>query len=115
MNYCGKLNATLLTIALLTSAGCSFPGVYKIDVQQGNVVSQDMIDQLRPGMTKRQVQFIMGTPLIRDTFQQSRWDYVYSFQPGGESRQQESISLFFEGDQLSHFEGDFIPGKAVQN
>lgn len=116
MNYRSKLNIALLATTLLFASGCSyFPGVYKIDIQQGNVVTQDMIDQLRPGMTKRQVQFVMGTPLIQDTFDQSRWDYIYSLQPGGEARQQESISLFFEGDKLSHFEGDFIPGKAIEN
>jgi len=111
-----KFSTTLLTIALFAASGCTyFPGVYKIDIQQGNVITQDMVDQLRPGMTKRQVQYVMGTPLIEDTFNQSRWDYVYSLQPGGESRQQESISLFFENDLLSHFNGDFIPSKATAN
>ena len=116
MNYSAKLNTALLTISLLTATGCSyFHGVYKIDIQQGNVVTQDMIDQLRPGLTKRQAQYVMGTPLIQDTFSQSRWDYVYSLQPGGENRQQESISLFFKDDLLTHFEGDFIPSKATAN
>lgn len=116
MNYRSKLNTALLATTLLLASGCTyFPGVYKIDVQQGNVVTQEMIDQLRPGMTKRQVQFVMGTPLIQHTFDQSRWDYIYSLQPGGEPRQQESISLFFKDDKLSHFEGDFIPGKAIEN
>lgn len=93
----------------------SFPGVYKIDIQQGNVITQEMIDQLKPGMTKRQVQFVMGTPLMQDTFQQNRWDYVYSLQPGGEARQQESITIYFDGDQLSHFEGDFVPSEVQPN
>lgn len=119
MNYSTKLNATLLTITMLIATGCSYlpslPSVYKIDIQQGNVITQDMIDQLRPGLTKRQVQYVMGTPLIEDTFNQSRWDYVYSLQPGGEARQQESISLFFKDDLLTHFEGDFIPSKAITN
>src|SRR5690606_17744119 len=67
--------------AFLAIAGCSFPGVYKIDIQQGNVVTQDMINQLRPGMTRRQVRFIMGNPMITDTFHPNRWDYLYSIQP----------------------------------
>ena len=59
-----RLLLTSLTfMGLIALAGCSFPGVYKIDIQQGNVVTQDMIDQLRPGMTRRQVRFIMGNPL----------------------------------------------------
>lgn len=90
-----------------------FPGVYKIDIQQGNVITQDMIDQLKPGMTKRQVQFVMGSPLIKDSFRQNRWDYVYSFQPGGKERQQESVTLYFENDLLSHFEGDFMPSETI--
>lgn len=78
-----KLLLNSLALAgLLALAGCSFPGVYKIDIQQGNVVTQDMIDQLRPGMTRRQVRFIMGNPLIQDTFNTNRWDYLYSLQPG---------------------------------
>ncbi|WP_163832330.1 outer membrane protein assembly factor BamE [Spartinivicinus ruber] len=87
----------------------SFPGVHKIDVQQGNVVTQEMINQLRPGMTKRQVRYVMGTPLLVDTFQQERWDYIYSFQPGGKTRVQETVSLFFNDGKLSHFTGDFRP------
>ncbi len=107
-----KLLLTSLTlVGLLALAGCSFPGVYKIDIQQGNVVTQDMIDQLRPGMTRRQVRFIMGNPLIQDTFHTNRWDYLYSLQPGGGERQQERISIFFnENDQLASLSGDFMPG-----
>ncbi|WNW11810.1 outer membrane protein assembly factor BamE [Pseudomonas sp. DTU_2021_1001937_2_SI_NGA_ILE_001] len=107
-----KLLLTSFTfVGLLALAGCSFPGVYKIDIQQGNVVTQDMIDQLRPGMTRRQVRFIMGNPLLVDTFHTDRWDYLYSLQPGGGERQQERISLFFNGnDQLVSLSGDFMPG-----
>lgn len=97
--------------SLLVLAGCSFPGVHKIDIQQGNVVSQDMVDQLRPGMTTRQVRFIMGTPLITDTFHSNRWDYLYSIQVAGGTRKQERISLTFdENNQLQGLSGDFIPG-----
>ncbi len=107
-----KLLLTSLTfVGLLALAGCSFPGVYKIDIQQGNVVTQDMIDQLRPGMTRRQVRFIMGNPLIQDTFNTNRWDYLYSLQPGGGQRQQERMSVIFnDSDQLVSLAGDFMPG-----
>ncbi len=86
-----------------------FPGVYKIDIQQGNIITQEMIDQLRPGMTKRQVIFVMGTPLVRDPFNQDRWDYIYSYQPGGGVRGQEGVTMYFENDLLTHFTGDFKP------
>lgn len=108
-----KLTLTSLAfvMGLAALAGCSFPGVYKIDIQQGNVVTQDMIDQLKPGMTRRQVRFIMGNPLIVDTFHADRWDYLYSLQPGGGQRQQERVSLMFNGnDQLISLNGDFRPG-----
>jgi outer membrane protein assembly factor BamE len=107
-----KLLLTSLTLTgLLALAGCSFPGVYKIDIQQGNVVTQDMIDQLRPGMTRRQVRFIMGNPLLTDTFHANRWDYLYSIQPGGGQRLQERVSINFNADdQLVGLSGDFMPG-----
>lgn len=107
-----KLLLTSLSLTgLLALAGCSFPGVYKIDIQQGNVVTKDMIDQLRPGMTRRQVRFIMGNPLITDTFHANRWDYLYSIQPGGGERLQERVSVNFNADdQLVGFSGDFMPG-----
>ena len=107
-----KLLLTSFTfVGLLALAGCSFPGVYKIDIQQGNVVTQNMIDQLRPGMTRRQVRFIMGNPLLTDTFHADRWDYLYSIQPGGGERQQERVSVIFNGnDQLVSLSGDFMPG-----
>src|SRR3546814_20220346 len=69
--------ASLSFAGLVALAGCSFPGVYKVDIQQGNVVTQDMIDQLRPGLTRQQVRFILGNPLITDTFHANRWDYLY--------------------------------------
>ncbi|SFP79092.1 outer membrane protein assembly factor BamE [Pseudomonas borbori] len=105
------LLTSLTFVGLLALAGCSFPGVYKIDVQQGNVVTQDMIDQLRPGMTRSQVRFIMGNPLLTDTFHANRWDYLYSIQPGGGKRLQERVSLVFnDNDQLAGLSGDFMPG-----
>ncbi|MSR12598.1 MAG: outer membrane protein assembly factor BamE [Gammaproteobacteria bacterium] len=74
-----------------------------------------MVDQLRPGMTKRQVIFVMGTPLVRDPFHQDRWDYIYSFQPGGGIRGQERVTINFVDDQLVSFTGDFVPSTASDN
>lgn len=106
----------LLIIAVLTIAlsGCSgFPGVYKIDIPQGNVVNQEMVDQLRPGMTENQVRFIMGSPLMTDTFHEGRWDYLYSKKSGSENDEgyiRERISLYFKDGKLSGLNGDFRPG-----
>ena len=74
------LIALFLAPAIALLGACSFvgfPGVYKIDVEQGNIVDQEMADQLKPGMSRRQVRFILGTPLVEDTFNQDRWDYLY--------------------------------------
>jgi outer membrane protein assembly factor BamE len=108
------LKTLFIALIFITLTGCSgglpslsFPGVYKMDIIQGNVITQEKVDQLRPGLTKRQVNFILGTSLIRDTFDQDRWDYVYSVQPGGGERASERISVFFENDALTHFTGDF--------
>lgn len=116
------LTAALISAALLvgTLSGCasstdsgskliSFPGAYKIDIQQGSVITQEMVDQLRPGMTRNQVQYVMGYPLLEDTFDRDRWDYVYSMQPGGEKRTQQTLTIFFKDDQLASVQGDFKP------
>jgi outer membrane protein assembly factor BamE len=88
----------------------NLPGVYKLEVQQGNIVDQSMVDQLRPNMSKRQVLYIMGSPMLVDVFHPTRWDYIYSDQPSGEDRVQKRISLYFENDQIVGIQGDFRPG-----
>ena len=112
------LKSWLAIASFLVLSGCNnigsmdFPGVYKISIPQGNIITQEMVDQLRPGMTKRQVIFVMGTPLVRDPYHQDRWDYVYNFQPGGGERGQERLSVLFENDQLVILSGDFEPTPA---
>ena len=104
-----------LTTALL--AGCadfSFPFLYRINVEQGNIVNQEMIDQLRPGMTRRQVRFIMGTPKVADPFNQDRWDYLYTVQFARGDRVTRHASLFFENELLARIEGDWIPNDVEQ-
>lgn len=103
-------------LAALALGACSsiptpeFPGVYKIPISQGNIITQEMIDQLEPGMTPRQVIYVMGSPLVRDPYHQDRWDYVFNYQPGGGERGQERVTLYFEDERLTRLEGDFEPG-----
>lgn len=101
---------SLSLAAFLFLSACStdkIPGVYRIDVQQGNNVDQEMINKLQPGMTKNQVAYVMGTPLLVDTFHPNRWDYLYSFEPGNGDREQRRITLYFnDDDTLNHIEGD---------
>jgi len=105
------LLALIITTAALLN-GCSYfkyPDLHKVTVQQGNIVNQEMVDQLRPGMTRSQVRYILGTPLIMDTFDQNRWDYYYSIKRPGRQEMRERITVYFEGNTLTHFSGDYIP------
>jgi outer membrane protein assembly factor BamE len=103
----------LVLIACLSAVSCGndfrIPFIYRIDIHQGNLFTQDMVNQLKPGMTKRQVAFIMGTPLLEDAFHSDRWDYVYSNEPGGEDRIEKKFTVIFKSDELAKVEGDLRP------
>lgn len=111
--YCIAIVGSLLL------SSCSYilnnlPGVYTIDIHQGNIIDQSMIDQLRPNMTERQVLYILGSPMLVDTFHQKRWDYLYSSQPSGEDREQKRVSILFnEDNQVVGIQGDFRPSTEV--
>ncbi len=85
------------------------PFIHKIDIQQGNVITQDMVGQLRRGMDKKKILFVMGTPIIEDTFNADRWDYIYTFMPGGGEVERRSVTLVFVDEKLDHLEGDIVP------
>lgn len=82
---------------------------HKIDVQQGNYVTQEMVAKLKPGMSRSQVRFVLGTPLITDVFHESRWDYVYRLEKAGKLVEQRKLTVVFEGDRLLRLDGDVIP------
>lgn len=103
------LIAGLLTVSLTGCSTLKFPGVYRISIQQGNIVDQEMVDQLQPGMTRRQVRFVMGTPLVEDTFNPDRWDYFYSLRRGDGELIRKHIKLQFDGETLASIEGDLEP------
>lgn len=84
-------------------AGCT---TYRIDIQQGNVVTQEMVAKLKPGMTRSQVKFVMGTPLVADVFHPNRWDYFYKFDKAGRPREQRTLTLVFDTDALKQIVGD---------
>jgi outer membrane protein assembly factor BamE len=82
---------------------------YRIDVRQGNMVTQDMAAQLKPGLTKDQVRFILGTPLLEDVFHADRWDYVYRLKAGSNGDvQQRRFSIFFQDGKLVRVGGDVV-------
>ena len=103
-------NLIILLAVLCASCGTALPTIkpYKLDVQQGNVVTSKMLLQLRPGMTKSQVRFIMGTPLIQDSFHGNRWDYVYQMRESGKIIEQRRVILDFENELLKTVRGDVI-------
>ncbi len=108
-----------LLVCLACAATVSLPGrgsmarsleentiTYRIPLQQGNVVEQSQLDALQPGMDKRQVRILLGTPMLVDPFHQNRWDYVYSFRPTNGDTEQRRLTLHFQNDVLNRIEGD---------
>ena len=87
------------------------PKTHKIIIQQGNIVNQGMVDQLKPGMTKTQVAYIMGEPVLKNTFDENRWDYLYTLELPGVLSKKMRMSLFFDGEILGHFTGDLAPNQ----
>ena len=85
---------------------------YKMDIQQGNIVTQEMVAKLQPGMTRSQVRFALGTPLVADMFHADRWDYVYRLEKGGRMVEERKLVAVFSGDKLLRIEGDVIPAAA---
>jgi outer membrane protein assembly factor BamE len=107
------------TFLVATISGCSsVPRIvseYKIDIQQGNVLTQEMVSQLRPGLTKDQVRFILGTPVLMDMFHANRWDYVYRLQKGNTGVvEMRNFSTFFDpNDKLVRVAGDVTASVAA--
>lgn len=87
----------------------NLPFVYKMTVQQGNILTEEMVDGLTLGMNKRQVNFLLGTPLLTDFFHQDRWDYAYSIQRAHQAPEKHSLTLYFKDDALVRIDGDLKP------
>jgi outer membrane protein assembly factor BamE len=108
-------NLAIAALAAGLASGCGFvpriPGItpYRIDIQQGNYISQEMVVQLKTGMTKEQVRFILGTPMVTDIFHSDRWDYVYWRETARGAREQRKVTVLFEQGQLARVDGDMVP------
>lgn len=98
---------TVLLLALVLLNGCAL--IYKMDMRQGNLVDQKMVDQLKPGMTMRQVELVMGTPQVDSPFNQDRWEYVTSNSHRRKDPEIKTLTLHFENGTLSKIEGDWLP------
>jgi outer membrane protein assembly factor BamE len=114
-------SVSLFLISLLAACSSAPEGrsllTYRIDIRQGNMVTQEMAAQLKPGQTKDQVRFILGTPLVADMFHADRWDYVYRFRPGSNYDQVEErrLIVFFEKGKLTKVGGDDLANKPVSD
>lgn len=110
-----------LALLALTVSGCHFLRVYKADLDQGNVVTREMVDKLKTGMTPSQVRYVLGTPLVTDTLNPRRWDYVYDYVPGTYARKaglpevnNRHLTVWFENGVLARIEGaDQMPEKTI--
>ena len=113
--------AALLVAAL---CGCQtldtyFPtmrsfGIYKLDVIQGNYLTQDMVDRLKVGLPKQQVRLVLGTPLITSAFRDNRWDYVFEFKGQGRPDEHRQLTVYFVDDKLARWEGDAMPASQIE-
>ncbi|MEO8487723.1 MAG: outer membrane protein assembly factor BamE [Betaproteobacteria bacterium] len=84
-------------------------GVYKIDINQGNFITQDMVDRLKVGQSRPQVRLVLGTPLVQSAFRDNRWDYVYEFTRQGRRIDHRQFTVYFADDKLARWEGDEMP------
>jgi outer membrane protein assembly factor BamE len=117
----GRPRAALLLSLALMMAGCSnvtdyLPKLlrpYRPDIQQGNVITSDMVEQLRPGMTRDQVKFMLGTPLLADAFHSDRWDYLYYLNPRVGAPQRRNLVIYFKDSRLDHFTSDPMPPESM--
>ena len=111
--------SAVLALTACASLGDRMPSIgslvtpYKIDIQQGNVVTREQAQALQPGMSRLQVRDILGSPLLTSVFHADRWDYVFTFQRQGLPLQQRKLALFFKGDVLERVEADALPSEAA--
>ncbi|MGH1441561.1 MAG: outer membrane protein assembly factor BamE [Cellvibrionaceae bacterium] len=105
------------SLALLLMASCSFlefPGVYRLDIPQGNLVDSENVEQVQIGMEPRQVRYLLGTPLVTDTFNQNRWDYFYSVNKQGEQTVEHHLSILFDQGRVIDIKDKLKDQQATQ-
>jgi outer membrane protein assembly factor BamE len=111
-------NILISLFSSLLLIGCTsmrdFSLVHKPDIQQGNIITPEMVAELKPGMSKRQVRFVLGTPLLIDVFHQERWDYPFTMKKRNEPLEIKRFSVFFKGDELASYEGDIKPAATAE-
>ncbi|MCH8930171.1 MAG: outer membrane protein assembly factor BamE [Proteobacteria bacterium] len=104
-SYIPRVRRLSLVAGMLVAAALTGGCVYRINIQQGNLLDADLIEQVEVGMTRTQIRFLLGTPLVSNPFDKDRWDYYYYFK-AGKTREKttQHFVVFFDGDQVSHFD-----------
>ena len=97
----------LALFASVSMAGCGL--IYKVDVQQGNLFDKATVDSLKPGMSKRQVLLVMGSPSVVSPFDQNTWHYVSTIRRGRNTMESKDLALYFKDDALAKMDGDYFP------
>lgn len=114
-----KILISIFLSLLLVTAGCTnwedFSLVHIPDIEQGNIVTPEMVALLEPGMTKRQVRFALGSPMLIDVFHEQRWGYLLSIKRRNEPLEIKQFSVYFDGDRLDHYTGDIEPATNVES
>jgi outer membrane protein assembly factor BamE len=101
------------SMSSVTGWAPTFLGPYRPDVHQGNIITQEMVDQLRQGMTREQVRFMLGTPLLTSEFHKDRWDYPYYLNPLRGPVQSRRLTVFFQDNKLVRFVSDEMPAESM--
>jgi outer membrane protein assembly factor BamE len=123
-----KLHILLALVASLTLVGCAtkqdgapeyqestlnkLPFVYQMTIQQGNIITEEMVDRLEPGMTRSQVRYLLGTPMLTDLFHQDRWYYTYTIRLPHREMEKKPLVVYFDGDVMTRVEGFTTPNPA---
>lgn len=105
---------SLLLAACSVSTPLRWIQPHAIDIQQGNVVSQDVIAKLEPGMSRSQVKFLLGSPLVSDMFHADRWDYKYQYYKNGRLVSDALLTVYFKEDRMTHYEGSVLPDRQAK-
>lgn len=105
----------LLCLTLLSGCSGELFTIYKIDVQQGNAVEVDKVEQLSIGMTQEQVKFLLGSPMLTDVFHPERWDYVYFLIPGYGEQERRHVSIIFNGDKVTEIIKSGMPAETDED
>ena len=108
IKFSAILFVTCITL-ILSNCSSKMLTIHKIDVQQGNAIEHEKVEQLKIGMTKNQVKFLMGSPLITDVFHPDRWDYVFHLIPDYGETERYHLTIFFDGDLVSEIRKGDMP------